>query len=123
MRYLLLIYESEKAHDTLTQPQRQQEFQEYIAYSEELRKVGAELATEALMPVATATTVRRKNGQIVCTDGPYAETKEQLGGFYLIEAKDLDEAIAWASKIPALRLVEGASIEVRPVIDFSTYQL
>jgi hypothetical protein len=83
-----------------------------FAYGQELRESGHYVAGQALQPTDTATTVRVRNGQLTLTDGPFAETKEQLAGFYMIEAKDLNEAIHWASKIPPARF---GSIEVRPV--------
>lgn len=83
-----------------------------FAFSQELRESGHHVAAQALKPVETATTIRIRNGQLSLTDGPFAETKEQLAGFYLIDAKDLNEAIHWASKIPPARY---GSIEVRPV--------
>lgn len=83
-----------------------------VAFGQELRDSGRYIAAQALQPIDTATTVRMRNGQLSLTDGPFAETKEQLAGFYLIEAKDLNEAIHWASKIPPARF---GSIEVRPV--------
>lgn len=88
----------------------------YGTYTEDLNKSGKFVAGEALQPIATATTVRVRDGKTQTTDGPFAETKEQLGGFYLVEAKDLDEAIAWGARIPGAK---WGSIEVRPVIDFS----
>jgi hypothetical protein len=89
---------------------------EYFGFTDEIRKNGKYVAGEALQPTATATTVRVRNGKVSTTDGPFAETKEQLGGFYLIEAKDLNDAIQVAAKIPSARL---GAIEVRPVVDFS----
>jgi hypothetical protein len=89
---------------------------EYFAFTEGIRGSGHYVAGEALHPVATATTVRVRNGKLSTTDGPFAETKEQLGGFYLIEAADLNEAIQIAAKIPSAKI---GSIEVRPVVDFS----
>lgn len=83
-----------------------------FAFGQELRESGHYVAAQALKPVDSATTVRIRNGQMSLTDGPFAETKEQLAGFYLIDAKDLNEAIHWASKIPPARF---GSIEVRPV--------
>ena len=74
------------------------------------------LGGEALMPTATATTVRGKGGRTLISDGPFAETKEQLGGYYLIEAADLDEAIAWATKMP--HMPDGGTVEVRPIMEF-----
>jgi hypothetical protein len=105
MKYLCLVYlENEKLHAV---PDR-----ECFACSEELKADGVLVAAEALQPVDTATTVRVRYGSMMTTDGPFAETKEQLAGFYLIEARDLNDAILIASKIPPAR--EG-SIEVRPV--------
>ena len=87
----------------------------YGKYTEELQAAGAMLAGEALEPTATATTVQVRSGGTLATDGPFAETEEHLGGFYMIEAKDLDEAIAWAAKIPSAAV---GSIEVRPIMEF-----
>ena len=105
MKYLCLVYSEEKQLETMPDS-------ECLAYDEALRKSGHCLASEALQPVQTATTVRVRNGQVSVTDGPFAETKEQLAGFYLIEARDLNEAIQLASKIPPARV---GSIEVRPI--------
>jgi hypothetical protein len=105
MKYLCLVYlEDEKLHAVHDR--------ECFACGEGFRKSGVLVAAEALQPVETATTVRVRNGKVSVTDGPFAETKEQLAGFYLIEARDLNDAIQAASKIPPAR--EG-SIEVRPV--------
>jgi hypothetical protein len=90
-------------------------YQEYFTYTAALRDSGAYVAGEALHEVKTATTVRVRNGKTTTTDGPFAETKEQLGGYYVVEAKDLDEAIEWAAKIPGAR---AGSIEIRPLVDF-----
>ena len=92
---------------------------EYFAFTEGIKKSGHYLGGEALKPVHTATTVRVRNGKMSTTDGPFAETKEQLGGFYMIEARDLNDAIQVASKIPSARL---GSVEVRPIEDFSQQQ-
>ena len=89
---------------------------EYVAFTNDIQATGQCVAGEALQPVSAATTVRIRSGQLATTDGPFAETKEQLGGFYLVEAKDLNEAIHVASRIPSART---GSIEVRPVMDFS----
>src|SRR5262245_7103021 len=113
MQYLLLIY-GEEPQENIPQEAVAAMMREYAAFTQEVRDRGALLAAEALQPVATATTVRIRDGQMITTDGPFAETKEALGGFYLIEARDLDEAIELAAKIPAAR--EG-SIEVRPIWD------
>ena len=88
---------------------------EYFAFTEGIRSNGKLVAGEALQPTPTATTVRVRNGKISTTDGPFVETKEQLGGFYLIEARDLNDAIQVASKIPSARL---GSVEVRPIMEF-----
>jgi hypothetical protein len=116
MKYLCLIYENEKNWETMPQGDAETIMNEYFGFTEDIRKSGKYIAGEALQPTATATTVRVRNGKVSSTDGPFAETKEQLGGFYLIEAKDLNDAIQVASRIPSARL---GSIEVRPVVDFS----
>ena len=116
MKYLCLIYENEKNWETIPPADGEAIMNEYFAFSEGIRRSGQYVAGEALQPTATATTVRVRNGKVSTTDGPFAETKEQLGGFYLIEAKDLNDAIQVASRIPSARL---GSIEVRPVMDFS----
>jgi hypothetical protein len=89
---------------------------EYFTFTADIQKNGKYLAGEALQPTDTATTVRVRNGKVSTTDGPFAETKEQLGGFYMIEAKDLNDAIQVAARIPGARY---GSVEVRPVMDFS----
>ena len=105
MKYLCLVYLDEKRLDELPD-------EDCVAYDTAIRKSGNCIASEALESVHTATTVRVRNGKVSVTDGPFAETKEQLAGFYMIEAKDLNEAIQLASKIPPARV---GSIEVRPV--------
>jgi hypothetical protein len=113
MKYLLLIC-TEEAHWTrASEAERGQILKEYMDYSARIRKSGHYVTGEALQPVATATTVRVRNGKTLATDGPFAETREQLGGFYLVEAKDLDEAIGLAAGIPGAR---HGSIEVRPIM-------
>ena len=116
MRYLCLIYENEKAWESMPPAESEAVMGEYFAFTEGIRGKGQLVAGEALHPTQTATTVRVRNGKISTTDGPYVETKEQLGGFYLIEAQDLNEAIQIASRIPSARF---GGVEVRPVIDFS----
>jgi hypothetical protein len=111
MQYLLLIYENEKRY---TNGYPADEMQEYRAFGTEFAK--AIKGGNALQPTSTATTVRVRDGKRLTTDGPFAETKEQLGGFYLVEARDLDEAINIAGKIPGAR---SGSIEVRPIMTFS----
>ncbi len=113
MKYLLLIYENEGASAGRSEAEHGKIFQEYMDYTARIRKKGNYVAGEALQPVSTATTVRVKNGKTLTTDGPFAETREQLGGFYMVEAKDLDEAIALATGIPAVRT---GAIEVRPIM-------
>jgi hypothetical protein len=113
MKYLLLIYEKEADWAAIPEAEKGKIFQEYMDYSKRIRKSGHYIGGHALQPVSTATTVREKNGKTLTTDGPFAETREQLGGFYLVEAKDLDEATALAKGIPAVRT---GSIEVRPIM-------
>jgi hypothetical protein len=116
MKYLCLIYDEEKKMGGMSKTESDAFTGEYFAFTEGIRKSGQYVAGEALQPVSTATTVRIKTGKVSTTDGPFAETKEQLGGFYLIEARDLNDAIQVASRIPSART---GSIEVRPVVDFS----
>jgi hypothetical protein len=116
MRYLCLIYDEESIIEGMPKDESDAFMGEYFAFTEGIRESGQYIAGEALHPVSTATTVRIRNGKLSTTDGPFAETKEQLGGFYLIEAHDLNEAIQVAAKIPSARY---GSIEVRPVVDFS----
>ena len=114
MRYALLIYASEQEWANQAEEESQAQFQEYMAFTKDIVDRGIMRSGEALQPTATATTVRVRNGETLSTDGPFAETKEQLGGFYVIEAKDLDEAIEVAARIPDIR---GGSIEVRPIME------
>lgn len=115
MRYMLLIYGDEKASAKMSREEGQAMFQEYGEFTTGIRNSGAFQAGDPLQPTSTATTVRSKNGKAVTTDGPYAETKEQLGGYYIVEAKNLDEAIAIASRIPGVR--RGGAVEVRPIME------
>ena len=117
MQYLLLIYQNEKVWEDMSEAQRNDEFGAYMKFSAERKATGHVLAGDALQPVRTATTVRVRDGKTQTTDGPFAETREQLGGYYLIEAKDLDEAIKLAAQIPDARLGSGA-VEIRPVVVF-----
>jgi hypothetical protein len=119
MKYLCLIYEDEKNWEKMPKEQADSVMGEYFAFTDGIRQSGHYVAGDALHPTATATTVRVRNGKISTTDGPFAETKEQLGGYYLIEARDLNDAIQVASKIPSARY---GSIEIRPVVDFSQQQ-
>jgi hypothetical protein len=112
MKYLCLVYYDEAKLDALSQSEHDALMGEALAYDEELRTSGHYIVSDALQPVQMATTLRRRNGKVATTDGPFAETKEQLGGFILIDARDLNEAIRVASKIPPARL---GCVEVRPV--------
>jgi hypothetical protein len=119
MRYAILIYDENTA-DPSSQPQDPailgQIMAEWDAYTQMLKDRGFYVGGEALQPVTNATTVRIKDGQTMTTDGPFAETKEALGGFYLVDAKDLDEALQLAAACPGAKY---GSIEVRPIVDFS----
>ncbi|WP_426756743.1 YciI family protein [Myxococcus sp. Y35] len=119
MKYLLMIYENEKAFESLPEAELQRVMGEHATFTEALQKNGNFIAGEELEPTAAATTVRIRDGKRLTTDGPFAETREQLGGFYLVEARDLDEAIGIASRIPTAR---SGCIEVRPVREFSPPQ-
>jgi hypothetical protein len=114
MQFLLLIYDDEKRWTKLGKPDYGSELQEYRAFGKEFAK--AIQGGHALQPTATAKTVRVRDGKPLATDGPFAETKEQLGGYYLVEANDADEAIGIAARIPGARY---GSIEVRPIMTFS----
>jgi len=115
MKYLCLIYDEEQRAGARSKTESDAFMNEYFAFTEAIRKAGQYIGGNALQPVQTATTVRMRNGKLSTTDGPFAETKEQLGGYYLIEARDLNDAIQVASRIPSAR--EG-SIEVRPIREF-----
>jgi len=116
MKYLCLIYSNEASMNSMSKPELDGIMKEYNAFTEDIRKSGHFVAGEALQDTDTASTVRVRNGKLSSTDGPFAETKEQLGGFYLIEARDLNDALQVAGRIPSARF---GSIEVRPVVDFS----
>jgi hypothetical protein len=113
MQYLLLIYGDESAQKNATQADMNAMFAAYRDYTQSLITAGHMKAGDALQPTTTATTVRVRDGKTLRTDGPFAETKEQLGGYYLVEAKDLDEATKLAARIPGART---GSIEVRPIM-------
>jgi len=119
MRYLLTIYGDESNGATMSPEDSGRIMQRYGAFGDEAKAAGAYEGGEGLQPTSTATTVRVRDGERLTTDGPFAETKEQLGGFYLLDCKDLDEAIEWASKIPG---AETGSVEVRPVMDYEAMQ-
>ncbi|MNO86186.1 YCII-related domain protein [compost metagenome] len=118
MKYLCLIYVDEKAAARLPPEEYRAVVDECLTYEERLRESGHLVAAEALQSVECATTLRHHNGQLSITDGPFAETREQLGGFYMIEARDLNEAIQIAAKIPPGRL---GAIEVRPIRDWQQH--
>ncbi|HEV3038839.1 MAG TPA: YciI family protein [Candidatus Angelobacter sp.] len=113
MQYLLLIYSAESDWEKHSEPERQKIYSQYRELVQSLKQSGNHLGGHELQPISTATTVRIRNGKKSTTDGPFAETKEQLGGYFLVEAKDLDEAMTIAARIPS---VHTGSIEVRPVV-------
>lgn len=110
MRYLFLIYADES-----TAEDNPEVMQAWFKYTEDMQSAGVSQGGAALQSVATATTVRVSDGDAVTTDGPFAETKEQLGGYYMVDCKDLDEAIAWAAKMP---IHPRGCVEIRPVMEF-----
>jgi hypothetical protein len=116
MRYLLLIYADEQVLAGKSQEEQAALLNAWFAYTTDLQVSGELLAGEALKPTTMATTVRLANGRTLVADGPFAETKEQLGGYYVLDADDLDAAIAWAAKMP--HLTDGGSVEVRPIAVF-----
>ncbi len=116
MQYMLLIYDDEKAFAHMPEAQRGKMMKEYSEFTQSIVKSGHFRAGSQLQLTSNATTVREKNGKTVTVDGPFAETKEQLGGYYLVECKDLDEALAIAKRIPSVR---SGSIEVRPLVPTS----
>lgn len=112
MKYLCLVYNEEEKVDAMSKSEWDSLVGESLAYDEELKRKGHFIVAQALQPVKMATTVRVRNSRLSTTDGPFAETREQLGGFILIDARDLNDAIQVASRIPGARL---GSIEVRPI--------
>jgi hypothetical protein len=116
MQYLLLIYENEAEAAARGEAGRVEMVGEYRTFTQSIIQAGQFRAGDALKPISTATTVRVRNGKTLTTDGPFAETREQLGGYYLIEAKNLDEAIALAARVPSAKF---GSIEVRPVMIYT----
>jgi hypothetical protein len=116
MKYLCLIYEDETAFGKMPKAEAGKMMGEYQAYTADIKRSGHYLGGNALQPTQAASTVRVRNGKISTTDGPFAETKEQLGGYYLVEAKDLNDAIQVAARIPSAR---WGSIEVRPIMEFN----
>jgi hypothetical protein len=115
MQFMLLIYDDEQTWRDMSEEERNGVMGEYFAYTDELRAAGAYVAANALQPTSTATLVRVQDGERLVTDGPFAETKEQLGGYYLLDVPSLDDALEWAAKIPSAK---WGTIEVRPVVVF-----
>jgi hypothetical protein len=113
VRYLLLICGDEQAFNGLPEHEAVKRTADWVTYTNELLTTNKLRGGERLRPVSSATTVRLQAGQRLLSDGPFAETKEQLGGFYLVDVEDLDEAVAWASKMP--HLVDGGSVDIRPI--------
>jgi hypothetical protein len=113
MQYLLLIYNAESQWDAMTEAETAEMHKEFGAYTQGIIASGNYKGGNQLFPTSKATTIRVENGKTLVTDGPFAETKEQLGGYYLIEASDLDEATAIAARIPSVR---SGSVEVRPIV-------
>lgn len=119
MQYLLLIYHSEKQWETKTPAELGKIYQEYGVFTKSITDAGSYKGGNPLEPTSKATTIRIRDGKKLVTDGPFAETKEQLGGYFLVEAKDLDEALAMAARIPSAHY---GSIEVRPVMPMQRVQ-
>ena len=115
MRYLLTIYGDESGWNDVTPEQSAQIMAAYGAFGQAAQEAGVLLGGEGLQPTSTATTVRVRDGETLTTDGPFAETREQLGGYYLLDCADLDEANRWAARIPD---ATGGAVEVRPVMDY-----
>ena len=115
MKYLLTIYGDESAWNDVSPEEGQQIMAAYGAFGQAAQDAGVLLGGEGLQPTSTATTVKVRDGETITTDGPFAETREQLGGYYLLDCKDLDEAIGWAARIPG---AQQGSVEVRPVMDY-----
>lgn len=113
MQYMLLIYHDEKAQDAMGEEELDEQMKGYNAFTQEVREREALVSGDALHPTSSATTVRVRDGRVLTTDGPFAETKEQLGGFYILDCEDLDEAIELAAKIPGAK---DGSIEIRPIV-------
>jgi hypothetical protein len=114
MKYLLAIYDDDRVWRTLSETERQQLMAEYRQFTQEIKSTGHYAGGAQLHPAASATNVRVRDGKRLLTDGPFAETREQLGGYYLIQARDLDEATSIAARIPSARI---GTIEVRPLVE------
>ena len=116
MKYLLLIYDNEQNNINRSPEDMAQKMDAWFKYTGDLQAAGKLLDGSALQPTMAATTVRAGNPAPLATDGPFAETKEQVGGFYIVDATDLDDAIEWAGKMP--HIAEGGSVEIRPTMEF-----
>ena len=119
MRFLLLIYDDESGSDDATPEQFAAMLAEYEAYDRAVQEAGVFVSGEGLQPTATARTVRMRDGAPLRTDGPFAETREQLGGYYLLDCADIEEATRWAERIP---VPASGGVEVRPVIDYAALE-
>jgi hypothetical protein len=117
MKYMLMIYGNENARQSAPKEAMQQMFAAYGAYTEAMKKAGAWVAGDPLQPVSTASTVRVTDGKSKVVNGPYADTKEQLGGYYIIDVADLDAALSWAARCPGASV---GALEVRPLMDFAS---
>jgi hypothetical protein len=117
MKYMLLIHEDERMFQGLSEAERQRIYAEYRKFSQDITASGHYISGSELQPTSTATSVRIRDGKRLVTDGPFAETREQLGGYYLVEAANLDDAIALAARIPSART---GTIEVRPLVPAMT---
>jgi len=116
MKYILLIVGDESRFDNMSQEDSAARMKLWDEYTQELVEAGAFVSGEGLQPGSTATTLRVEGGERILTDGPFADTKEQVGGFYVVDCQNLDEAIRWAEKLPSTRF--GLSTEIRPVMDY-----
>ena len=115
MKYMLLLYSAPDAGPAPGSPEQEAQMGRWFAVTDELTQAGVLVAGDALQPAATATTLRERDGEVLLTDGPFAETKELLVGYYLIDVADLDEATRWAAKMP---LAPYGSVEIRPIMEF-----
>ena len=118
MQYMLLIYNSADAWNSMSEDQQGEVFGAYGTFTEELQSSGKMVGGDALQPIATATSVRVRDGKSLTTDGPFAETKEVLGGYYIVDVESIDEALEWGAKVPGAKY---GTIEVRPIVtDYET---
>ena len=115
MRYMMLIYNNESAKETLSPEEKSKGATDALSYIDEAKRRGIFEGADPLEPTRTATTVRMQDGKVMITDGPFAETKEQLAGYFILDCKDLDEALEWASKIPMACAGGSGCVEVRPI--------